>query len=180
MIVSRRIVTGVDGDGASYIADVSPVSIDGRRAVLWHTHTIPSPFQLPSEVDMDVLGLLPPNGGASFQFIELPPIPPTVSLADLEAAYAHGYEGLGASHLRGDISRHPGMHKTPTLDWVMVLKGEITLLLGKDEIELRPFDVVVQRGTDHAWLNHGVEPAFLLAVMLAAKSDDVSSQTSHS
>jgi len=46
------------------------------------------------------------------------------------------------------------------------LKGEVTLLLDQDEVELQPFDVVVQRGTNHAWVNHGSVPALLIAVLI--------------
>jgi uncharacterized cupin superfamily protein len=45
-----------------------------------------------------------------------------------------------------DTSRHPGMHKTRTIDYVVLLSGEVTMLLDKGEVELKPFDVVVQRG----------------------------------
>ncbi len=51
------------------------------------------------------------------------------------------------------------MHRTSTLDYVVVLQGEIVLVLDDSEVTLRPGDVVVQRGTDHAWENRASEPA---------------------
>ncbi len=58
------------------------------------------------------------------------------------------------------------MHQTPTVDYIILLSGRVTLLLDDDECELQPFDVVVQRGTNHAWINKGNEPALLIAVLI--------------
>ena len=76
------------------------------------------------------------------------------------------FEKMGASHERVDTSRHPAMHKTKTIDYIILLKGDVTLLVDKDEVRLKPFDVVVQRGTNHAWVNNGSEPAILIAVLI--------------
>jgi quercetin dioxygenase-like cupin family protein len=58
------------------------------------------------------------------------------------------------------------MHKTKTIDYIILLKGDVTLLLDEDEVRLKPFNVVVQRGTNHAWVNNGSEPALLIAVLI--------------
>ncbi len=58
------------------------------------------------------------------------------------------------------------MHLSHTLDYVIVLKGELTLVLDEDEVLLRPFDVIIQRATNHAWVNYGVEPALCAAVLI--------------
>ncbi len=58
------------------------------------------------------------------------------------------------------------MHKTKTVDYIILLGGEITLLLDEDEVDLKPFDGVIQRGTNHAWINKGSDPAFLVAVLI--------------
>ena len=58
------------------------------------------------------------------------------------------------------------MHKTDTVDYIILLKGDVTLILDEEEIDLKPFDVVVQRGTNHAWVNNGTEPALLIAVLI--------------
>jgi quercetin dioxygenase-like cupin family protein len=75
---------------------------------------------------------------------------------------------MGAAHERPDTSRHAAMHKTATIDYVVLLSGKVTLLLDEDERDLEPFDVVVQRGTNHAWINRGKTPALLMAVMIDA------------
>ena len=64
------------------------------------------------------------------------------------------------------IRDSPAMHKTNTIDYIILLKGDVTLLLDEDEVNLKPHDVVVQRGTNHAWVNNGREPALLIAVLI--------------
>ena len=61
------------------------------------------------------------------------------------------------------------MHKTETIDYIILLKGDVTLILDEEEIDMKPFDVVVQRGTNHAWVNNGTEPALLIAVLIDSK-----------
>ena len=51
-------------------------------------------------------------------------------------------------------------------DYIILLKGDVTLVLDQEEVDLKPFDVVVQRGTNHAWVNNGDEPALLIAVLI--------------
>jgi quercetin dioxygenase-like cupin family protein len=58
------------------------------------------------------------------------------------------------------------MHQTKTIDYIILLEGDVTLILDEDEVRLKPFNVVVQRGTNHAWVNNGTEPALLIAVLI--------------
>ena len=81
------------------------------------------------------------------------------------------FNQIGAAHHRIDTSKHPAMHKTETIDYIILLKGDVTLILDEDEVDLKPFDVVVQRGTNHAWHNNGNEPALLIAVLIDSKLD---------
>ena len=82
---------------------------------------------------------------------------------------ARGFAAMGAEHCRTDTTRSPHMHTTRTVDYIILLQGEVTLLLDEDEVRLKPFDAVVQRGTNHAWINHGSEPALLAAVLVDAE-----------
>ena len=79
---------------------------------------------------------------------------------------------MSAAHERVDTSRHPAMHKTKTIDYIILLSGDVTLLLDEDEVRLKPFNVVVQRGTNHAWVNNGNEPALLIAVLIDSDLKD--------
>ena len=60
------------------------------------------------------------------------------------------------------------MHRTRTVDYIILLQGDVTLVLDQDEVRLKPFDVVVQRGTNHAWRNNGNQPALLAGVLIDA------------
>jgi quercetin dioxygenase-like cupin family protein len=62
------------------------------------------------------------------------------------------------------------MHQTKTVDYVIVLSGEVTMLLDEGEVDLKPFDVVIQRGTNHAWINRGAEPALLVGILIDAEA----------
>jgi quercetin dioxygenase-like cupin family protein len=67
---------------------------------------------------------------------------------------------------------HPNIQqciKPDTVDYIILLKGDVTLILDEEEIDLKPFDVVVQRGTNHAWVNNGKDPALLIAVLVDSK-----------
>jgi quercetin dioxygenase-like cupin family protein len=82
------------------------------------------------------------------------------------------FAAMNAPHTRRDISKGPGMHRTDTTDYIVLLSGKVRLVLDKEERDLEPFDVVVQRGTNHAWINTGDEDALLMAVLV----DDVSTR----
>jgi len=76
---------------------------------------------------------------------------------------------MGAGHNRDPNARHPNMHKTDTVDYIILLQGEVTLILDEGDVDMKPFDVVVQRGTNHAWSNRGTEPAVLAGVLIDAE-----------
>ena len=86
----------------------------------------------------------------------------------METTYAAVFASINASHTRVDTRRHPGMHTTKSLDYGIVLAGRIKLLLDDGEVELQPFDVVVQRGTNHGWTNPGPEPALMAFILIDA------------
>ena len=76
------------------------------------------------------------------------------------------FEKIGAAHHRVDTSRNAAMHETDTIDYIILLKGDVTLILDEEEVQLKPHDVVVQRATNHAWVNNGSELALLIAVLI--------------
>ncbi len=89
------------------------------------------------------------------------------SAEELEAGAAFAFSAVGAAHCRVDTSRHPAMHKTDSLDVIILVKGAVDMLLDHGEAEaLKPGDVVIQRATNHAWVNRGSETALLVAVLI--------------
>jgi hypothetical protein len=108
----------------------------------------------------------PPPGGSIFRVFRLPPGDPPPTASQLASIVDDFFKGVGSPGCRVDTSRHPLMHVTPTTDYIMLLSGEVSLLLDVGEpIPLRPFDCIVQRATNHAWVVTGSEAAVLVAVM---------------
>lgn len=169
----RRIVTGHNAAGKSAIViDGPPGRVLGADAgglfEIWNTDG--GPIDSRDRVDRADVGVVlsPPAGGSKFRWFRIAPTPPGVPREALEAAFADAFAQMGAGHERVDTTRHPGMHKTKTIDYIVLLEGDVTLLLDAAEVKLKPHDVVVQRGTNHAWVNTGTTPALLIAVLIDA------------
>jgi len=162
----RRIVTGHDAEGKSIVVIDGPPSSFGA---FWQTDIAPANNSIAGDAAQSVHTLEPPPSGTIFRYAVIPPEDPSVSPSEREAATAKAFAQMGAEHCRPDTSRDPGMHKTRTIDYVLLLAGELTLILDRGEVKLKPFDVVVQRGTNHAWINKGKEPAILCAVLVDAR-----------
>jgi hypothetical protein len=163
----RRIVTGRDATGRSVVAqdDAMPTDPFGLTD-FWQTEAQAAP-DAAGEPDRPTR-LEPPVRGTRFRFFAVPPEPEGVSADQYEALAATAFAALDAGGCRVDTRRHPLMHMTRTIDYIVVLRGEITLLLDDAEVPLKPFDVVIQRGTNHAWVNRGTEPALLMGVLVDA------------
>jgi len=167
----RRIITGHNEEGKSIISiDGPPARSIGEEAgglfEIWNTDG--SGFDTQSKTDradIDIL-LSPVTGGTKFRYFQINPIPEGVSQEAIEAATAEAFEKIGAAHHRVDTSRNAAMHETNTIDYIILLKGDVSLILDDEEVKLQPHDVVVQRRTNHAWVNHGTEPALLIAVLI--------------
>ncbi len=167
----RRIITGHNNKGKSIISiDGPPSRILGEDVgglfELWNTDGDAIDSRTNHDrADIDVK-LSPPKNGTKFRYFAIKPTPKNIPKEKIEEATARAFELMGAANERVDTSRHPAMHKTKTIDYIILLKGDITLLLDNDEVRLKPFDVVVQRGTNHAWVNNGDETALLIAVLI--------------
>src|SRR5579872_2918352 len=143
----RRIVTGQDAEGKSVVVIDGPATPFGA---FWQTQGAPADNSTSGDAAQSVHTLEPPASGSIFRYAVIPPEDPNTSREEREAAIAKAFAEMGAEHCRPDTSRDPGMHKTRTVDYVVLLAGELTLVLDRGEVKLRPFDVVVQRGTNHA------------------------------
>ena len=167
----RRIVTGHNEDGRSIITIDGPPARSigedvGGLFELWNTdgNIIDTKDNL-DRADQDII-LSPPTGGTKFRYFQINPTPEGIPMEIMQEIAADAFEKIGAGHHRIDTSKHPAMHKTETIDYIILLKGDVTLILDEDEVTLKPHDVVVQRGTNHAWVNNGDEPALLIAVLI--------------
>jgi len=167
----RRIVTGHDEAGRSIVVSDAPSnSRNGSLINFWTTFETPADLNAPDPLETTIT-LHPGPAGVHFRYFQIQP----------ESAYAHisreqryaetreRFVKMGAEHALVDTTRHPAMHKTHTLDYIILLEGEVTLLLDEADVPMKPFDVVIQRGTNHAWLNTGDGVATLMAVLIDGK-----------
>jgi hypothetical protein len=134
---------------------------------IWETQSAPADNSGNSDPTEHPYSLPPPRNGTVFRMLEIPPDAERV--AALRAS-AGGFDA-GKEGYRRDFShsQHPGFHRTDSVDYAIVISGEIYALVDEGETLLRPGDVFVQRGTSHAWSNRGHEPAVLAVVLVDAK-----------
>ena len=114
------------------------------------------------------VGIAPPPGGTIFRVVEF--APQKEITADYETRLQI-VQGLGLAP-EGPSREHPSdpaMHRTRTIDYAVVLSGEIDMLLDDSEVHLKAGDVLVQRGTNHAWVNRGDAPCQVAFILVDAK-----------
>ena len=177
----RRVVTGHDDSGkAIVLSDGYATAIKtvpqwpGLVSTdIWKTSAMPVPLKK-TETDPTLAPrtLHPAPGGTTCRISIVPP--ETDFVRNLDPAQSQalfgGVGNAGAStHGRG--GRHPLMHRTETLDYAVVLEGEITMLLDDSEVNLKAGDVVIQRGTNHAWSNRSGKPVRMLYILIDGKLD---------
>ena len=173
----RRVVTGHDEEGNAIIAmDGGPGIRRGNLYEMWCTTSMPTHNRELVDTVATRPGFLEPDpNGTIFRFFEVRPESELGSREDREREQEERLAAMSEAERestlarRPDTSRHPGMHKTKTVDYIILLKGEVTMLVDKGEVDLKPFDVVIQRGTNHAWVNKGDETAVLVAMMVEAE-----------
>lgn len=173
----RRIVAGENVEGRSVIlADsVIPV-VNGtpdylQVAELWRTDGGPGIIPARTDVvDAGVADIKPPVGGTRF-VIEV--AHPEGEGGRDEASVQRMFDAISGSESRthSDADVHPGMHKTDTIDYIMVLKGEIDFILETGEVHLREGDMIVDTGVNHSWANRSGKPCVLAAVMIGAERE---------
>jgi mannose-6-phosphate isomerase-like protein (cupin superfamily) len=168
----RRVVTGHGADGRSgVLIDGEAPNVKRRHAgnastLLWVTEESPAEVSGAADRAARDLAVPPPRRGTIFRVAEFPP---GVGGEVRDNAAVLRDFGIGEDVLRGHAPRHAAMHRTRSLDYVVVLEGEIDLLLDDGDVRLRAGDVVVQRGTNHAWINRGAATARLAMVFIDAQ-----------
>jgi hypothetical protein len=159
----RRIVTGHDADGKAIIlSDASPdrtYMIGGPKGAKFHEvwSTLQSPALITSksgEPDESSLVLAPPKGGTRIRVIDFPPEGEEIRNLTKEEANKH-FKSMGGEDASkaSQNAAHPLMHRTATIDYGIVLEGELTLIVDNGETIIKACDIVIQRGTNHAWAN---------------------------
>ncbi|MFT3682250.1 MAG: cupin domain-containing protein [Ferruginibacter sp.] len=173
----RRIVTGHDADKkAIIISDAPPTRsqlIGGPGGPtffeVWHTVEAPALIHpQPDETDEQRLMLAPPKNGTRIRVIEFPPeseaIKNLTGAAAAEKFKTMGGEQASTSSEAG--APHPLMHRTQTVDYGIVLEGEITMILDRGETTIKAGDIIIQNGTNHAWANRSGKICRLAFVLI--------------
>lgn len=170
----RRIVTQNDTKGhSSVLIDGASAKLlaveEGGLAEIWSAALGPALLDGADRLAHEDVRLEPARGAVKVRWFTVPIEDDTAPLEEREAKAAFGFAACGASHARVDASRHPMMHKTETLDVIVLVKGNVDLLLDDGEAKaMKPGDVIIQRATNHAWVNRGTETALLVAVLIDA------------
>jgi quercetin dioxygenase-like cupin family protein len=171
----RRVVTGHNAAGRSvFVMDGAAPHVYSRSpgsavvTELWETRAAPADNRGSAEVTDHAFRLLPPKNGTVFRIIEYPPDKQRLAALEAQRASADDGSGHGVAFDRGS-PRHPGFHKTASVDYAIVLSGEIHALVDEGEVLLKAGDVLIQRGTNHAWSNRTDQPATLAFVLIDAE-----------
>ncbi len=177
----RRVVTGHDTAGRSCIVEdgaattVRTLDIrPGFQSVnLWRTSASPAPVDEPDAISTHV-GVSPPSRGTVLRIIDLPPEP--ADPAELRRLIGATFGKLFDDAHRDDTppgQLHPGMHRTASIDYALILEGEVFAVMDTEETLLRAGDVLIQRGTNHAWANRSDRVCRIAFVLIDADDSAV-------
>jgi mannose-6-phosphate isomerase-like protein (cupin superfamily) len=119
--------------------------------LVWVTDETPAQMDLRTDRADRVIGVPPPSHGSILRVVDFAPVTPEVEALDQQSML----ESMGASYHAHDgaKARHPYMHRTKSMDYAIVLDGEIDMLLDDSEVHLKAGDILIQQGTNHAWVN---------------------------
>jgi hypothetical protein len=163
--MTRRVVTGHRDGKAVVLFDGPAPNRKVRQAsgvvstLLWATDELPADISGTADRAEREIGVPPPPNGSIFRVVEFPPEGEEMSRDAVLKEI--GVSGPSAG-------RHPAMHKTRSIDYAVVMEGEIDMLLDDSEVHLAAGDVLVQQGTNHAWVNRGTRPCRIAFVLIDA------------
>ena len=174
--VPRRVVTGHNAAGKSiFVADGPTPHVFQRRAgsaivmELWETGATPADNRGNDDAIARGFRLPPPKNGSVFRIIEYPPDSERLKALASELAGPDDGSGRMQAADKSGGARHLGFHKTDSIDYAIVLSGEIYALMDEGEVLLKAGDVLIQRGTNHAWSNRTEAPCCIAFVLIDAE-----------
>lgn len=183
----RRVVTGHDEQGRSIIVSdgpapfvhVNPADPEWYSTDVFRTEGAPATIVArPGETTEGPRRQLPTPKGTVIRVNNFPPEPESVrrmTAEDSQRAFASLGNAKAATFGKG--GRHPLMHQTETIDYAIVVSGEITMLLDVGEVVLKAGDILVQCGTNHAWVNRSDAPAVVIFVLVDGAFDPALAST---
>jgi naringenin degradation protein FdeH len=168
---TRRVVTGHDAEGRAVVLfDGAAPNARLRKAtgltstLLWVTDGSPADNTGSKDAADRDIGVAPPPRGSIFRVVDFPPAAEVGTVNN-----AAMLREMGLPHGAHADPRHATMHRTRSVDYAVVISGEIDMLLDDSEVHLRAGDALVQRGTNHAWVNRGKEICRIAFVLVDAE-----------
>lgn len=169
-MTTRRVVTAINAQGKSYFVKDGPTPGHFDAGIfqsdeLWvddPAHPDPNVSKDPVDAPPHKLG--PPPGGSTVRFFTFPPegAKPTMNREQIIESLKNWDSGDAMEE------NDPGMHTTATIDYGIVLSGEIDLELDEGEVHLRAGDIVIQRATRHAWRNRSEKPCTMAFILISS------------
>lgn len=178
----RRIVTGHDASGKAIVVSdglapsvkTNPMRPGHRSTEIWRTNAAPVPITK-DETDPTTVGsrtIHPAPRGTVLRIAEIAPESDEIrNLTPEQARAVFRASGNESASTYGRGGRHPMMHRTETVDYAVILEGELTMLLDDEDVQLKAGDVVIQRGTNHAWSNRSGKICRILYVLIDGRFD---------
>jgi len=178
----RRVVCGHNAEGKAIVVSDGPapfVHINPRNNIdtstdIWRTGDTPGTITAnPDEPTIGPRRQLPTNNGSVVRINRFAPESEAIrnmSVEESRAAFAALGNEQASTFGRG--GRHPLMHRTESIDYAIVLSGEITMLLDEEEVHLKAGDVLIQCGTNHAWSNRSNDICEVAFILIDGKFDD--------
>jgi naringenin degradation protein FdeH len=167
---TRRIVTGHDAEGKAVALFDGPVAAHQRSpggnavTLLWVTAETPVDMAGNADRAATKVGVPPPPNGSIFRIVEFPPATSGAAPVDHHQMLI----GMGIDPATQGYSRHANTHRTRSIDYAIVLDGEIDMLMDDTEVHVKAGDVLVQQGTNHAWVNNGTKPCRIAFILIDA------------
>jgi mannose-6-phosphate isomerase-like protein (cupin superfamily) len=164
----RRVVTKIDASGKAAVMYDSKVPLKSFRSPnpageMWVTDKSLPDFNFNDDRALTKVGLVPPKNGTIFRIVDF--VPNAAEVAKMDINLMMKVVGDHAPR-KGLPPRHPMMHRTRSLDYAIIMSGEIDMLMDEGEVHLKAGDVVVQQATNHAWVNRGKEPCRIAFILM--------------
>ena len=166
----RRVVTGLDERNHAVVLFDSHISLKQDSPVIsstnfWITDSTPPSLSKQDPANRPI-GVSPPDNGTKFRLVEFAPLD---SATEAKLPPEMIMKGVNHPPEKGIPVKHPLMHRTRTLDYAVILSGEIDMMLDDTSVHLKQGDVIVQQATNHGWVNHSAQPCRILFVLMDSK-----------
>ena len=177
----RRVVTGHDQTGKAIVISDGPAPFAITNAQrpgyvstdIWRTNATPAPITAkPTETTLGPRRQLPEKNGTVIRINRVMPEGEEIrNMTPEQSKRVFAALGNEQASTFGKTGRHPMMHRTETVDYAIILSGEIYCILDDSEVLLKTGDILVQSGTNHAWSNRSNAPCEIMFILIDGKYD---------